>query len=172
MKLTEASEPSPHERENDFGGEDFIEIPTWFFMLSHHNLSELDHCLCISRGSKKLPIALCARCTGAVIGFVLSLFFFGWFQIASEFYLDIIAFLFPLPAIIDWGTQTLTPRKSHNVIRVPTGILYGFAILPAVYYLSSNLFRLSLSTLKPLAAFVVYFTLVWLIGRGKLRERP
>ena len=168
--MTESPEIRKPKDETEIGDDDFIEIPNWFFMLSHHGLSELDHCFCVSRGSKKLPIAFCARCTGAVVGFVASLFFFVWFLVSPEIYLDLIAFLFPIPAIIDWGTQSLTVRKSRNAIRFPTGFLYGFAILPTVNYLSTRLVRLSLSLFKPLFAFILYFGLVWIIGRKKLER--
>ncbi|MHA2059837.1 MAG: DUF2085 domain-containing protein, partial [Candidatus Ranarchaeia archaeon] len=163
--MTEPPE-NPEKIENvDDGDDDYVEVPNWFFLLSHHGLSELDHCFCISRGKGRLPIALCARCTGALVGFFASLFFFMWFLVSPEIYLDLIAYLFPIPAILDWGTQSLTSRTSRNAIRFPTGFLYGFAILPTINYLSIRLVRLSISLVKPLFAFILYFGLVWIIGR-------
>ncbi|MHA2407270.1 MAG: DUF2085 domain-containing protein [Candidatus Ranarchaeia archaeon] len=169
-KLKDSPENPESQRRTENREDDFLEVPNWFFMLSHHGLSELDHCFCISRGEGKLPIAFCARCTGALVGFFISLFFFRWFLVSPEIYLDIIGYLFPLPAIIDWGSQSTTPRTSRNAIRFPTGILYGFAIFPTINYLSMRLIHFSISFLKPLFAFILYFGLVWIIGRKKLER--
>ncbi|MDO4487809.1 MAG: DUF2085 domain-containing protein [Eubacteriales bacterium] len=69
---------------------------------------------------RQLPV--CARCTGILIGFliaVITLFFFR---------ADItVLLLMLLPLIIDGAVQRLTHYESNNILRLATGILFGFA---------------------------------------------
>lgn len=71
--------------------------------------------------NKKFPI--CARCTGELIGILLSIFIYAFFK-TSIF----INLLLMLPLILDGFIQLFTKYESNNFKRLITGILFGFAL--------------------------------------------
>ncbi|MHA1916759.1 MAG: DUF2085 domain-containing protein [Candidatus Ranarchaeia archaeon] len=170
MEELKRNEPNS-QSEGNSSDDLYSEVPSWFYFLSHHEIDELDHCICIDKKNSRLPFAFCARCSGSVIGFVISLILLSFSLNFSELILDIIAFIFPLPAIIDWGTQSIGKRKSKNIIRILTGILYGYAVLPTTHSLLSKVMDFSILFMKPLMAFLIYFVLVTIITKKKMEYR-
>ena len=70
---------------------------------------------------RKLPI--CARCTGELVGVLLSL-------LSCAFWLPpawVLALML-LPLIIDGTVQQLSSYESGNIRRLLTGILFGYGI--------------------------------------------
>lgn len=66
------------------------------------------------------PFILCWRCTGILIGGIISMMV----PLSRNYLL----FLFlVLPLLIDYGTQWLKWRESTNILRAITGVLCGFA---------------------------------------------
>lgn len=76
-------------------------------------------------------IHFCARCTGQLLGVLayLALLIAGGVLAFSVFILSVQLFfaLAPLPAAVDWLTQSLHRRQSTNGIRLATGLFLGMA---------------------------------------------
>lgn len=66
---------------------------------------------------------LCARCTGILIGLIIT-YLFGLWKYFGLFW----ALIFVIPLIIDGFTQLFQWRESYNEIRLITGILTGISI--------------------------------------------
>lgn len=91
-----------------------------FFLLSHHRPEKLHRTIHICLCGKN--IYLCARCTGISAGLISTLI--SGLNPPTLLYICLLATL-PLPAAIDWITQTYGFRESKNIIRVGTGFLLG-----------------------------------------------
>ena len=75
--------------------------------------------------SKKFPI--CARCTGELVGIVLSIFSCIFFKISL-----LAVVLLMLPMILDGGIQLFTSYESNNFRRFVTGFLFGYGLIMLV----------------------------------------
>ncbi|MGL4849048.1 MAG: DUF2085 domain-containing protein [Clostridium sp.] len=71
--------------------------------------------------NRKFPI--CARCTGELIGIIISCIFYKVFKL--NIIIDIIIMI---PMIIDGIIQLKTKYESNNFKRVITGILFGIGL--------------------------------------------
>lgn len=90
-------------------------------------LGEMSGCHQISDRSffihnKQFP--LCARCTGAFIGYIVGAIVFTWLQIPI-----LPALFFCVLMFIDWLLQRLNILTSTNFRRIITGFLCGFALI-------------------------------------------
>lgn len=109
-------------------------------------------CFCHRLPERSLTIfgytlPLCARCTGIVIGSILALIL-AYLNII----LSIIFYLMLLiPLIIDGVTQSLNYRKSNNLLRLTTGIIFGVGYVALLINLFLFLFIVSFSF------FVLFF---------------
>lgn len=110
-------------------------------------------------------ICPCARCfgmwTGLIIGFLLSSpFWLGIIRVPDRYFLLIfvIAWLFAVPAIVDWTTTKLKLRKGKNSIRVITGFLHGIGI--NIYF-----FILPIDVIFKIVTYVLYEIVFNLIRR-------
>lgn len=97
-------------------------------------------CHCLSDRSfyfrdKKFPI--CARCSGELLGFVLSIFLYKFYSLNI-----LINILLILPLLIDGFFQLLTKYESTNIKRLITGILFGYGFFNL--FLKSIFFTISL----------------------------
>ena len=72
---------------------------------------------------KQFPV--CARCTGAYIGFLSAPLFI--FNIVELNWLWTILLI--LPTIVDGLTQAYMNRESNNTLRLITGITYGVGLM-------------------------------------------
>jgi len=103
----------------------------YYLLLTHHPVSASDHTFYFQFGKTK--IYLCSRCSGMIIGVILSVFLTHLVdlilnvQFSSELALFIII-IFPIPGLIDWGTQKLLFRKSTTESRLFTGFIIGVAL--------------------------------------------
>ena len=68
-------------------------------------------------------LPLCARCTGELIGIIISIILF-WFWKPSV----IASLAMMLPLILDGSIQRLTKYESTNIKRLITGILFGIGL--------------------------------------------
>lgn len=75
---------------------------------------------CFVYHNRHLPI--CARCTGIVVGGMISLLIFNIFNIYLDYRIIIIL---AIPMIIDGGLQYLNYIPSNNNRRFITGIMFG-----------------------------------------------
>ncbi|MFX0049239.1 MAG: DUF2085 domain-containing protein, partial [Candidatus Hermodarchaeota archaeon] len=102
----------------------------YYLLLTHHPVSASDHTFFLQFGRTK--IYFCSRCSGMVIGIIISIFFTHLVQqildtpFSSELAL-LIVIIFPLPGLIDWGSQKLLFRKSTTESRLFTGFIIGVA---------------------------------------------
>ncbi|MHA1235061.1 MAG: DUF2085 domain-containing protein [Promethearchaeota archaeon] len=90
-----------------------------------------DHTFYFQFGRTK--IYFCSRCSGMIIGIIISVFFTHLFQmIVNPQFSSELAFLiiiiFPIPGLIDWGTQKLLLRTSTTESRLFTGFIIGIAL--------------------------------------------
>ncbi|MFX0077067.1 MAG: DUF2085 domain-containing protein [Candidatus Hermodarchaeota archaeon] len=102
----------------------------YYLILTHHDISASDHTFYFQFGRTK--IYLCSRCSGIVLGVIMSIFItYLVQQISNTSFSSEIAILlvtiFPLPGLIDWGTQKLMLRKSTTSSRLFTGFIIGVA---------------------------------------------
>ena len=106
-------------------GDNNLKSSTWTSLIAHNHWIRLD-----CRGGS---LRLCARCTGLIIGFVSLLGVMSFLDLKFFFYLSlpnqmIVCFLFAVPAIWDWTTQSWRLRSSTNMIRIVTGFCEGVGI--------------------------------------------
>ena len=77
------------------------------------------------------PLAVCARCTGIYVGFLLGLalypFLRGWRRLSLPS--GRVFFLFSAPIVLDTAANFLRLWDTANAIRLATGLIWG-TILP------------------------------------------
>jgi uncharacterized membrane protein len=95
------------------------------------------------------PLAVCARCTGIYLGFVLGLgiypFVRGWRGLSLPS--GRLFFLLSAPIVLDAAANFLRLWDAGNAVRLATGIVWG-TILP--FYFITGIAGLILSRKKPL----------------------
>ncbi|MCR1952211.1 DUF2085 domain-containing protein [Clostridium sp. DSM 100503] len=84
---------------------------------------------------RKFPI--CARCTGELLGIILSIFLYKIYSLEI-----LVNIFFILPMLIDGFFQLLTKYESNNIKRVIIGILFGYGFFNL--FLNSIFFTISL----------------------------
>ena len=84
-----------------------------------------------------LPFPVCARCTGILIGLLLAICTLGFWQPPVP-----ASLLFLLPMTADGLIQHLTRYESHNIRRLWTGLIWGYAVIALFVACSAWLFGL------------------------------
>ena len=79
---------------------------------------------------KGYQFPVCARCTGVILGELIAIVCLFLFKINWW-----ILLLLLIPMGFDWGLQFLKILKSNNIRRLITGLLGGFSLTYAYYYL-------------------------------------
>lgn len=96
----------------------------WNYLLSHRHYFDIP-----IFGSK---VQLCARCSGAALGFLALLLALPLVSSAvaqiSAGLLIVLSISLAIPAILDWITQTWGLRESTNPLRLLTGMGEGLGI--------------------------------------------
>ncbi|KPV62730.1 MAG: hypothetical protein AOA66_1226 [Candidatus Bathyarchaeota archaeon BA2] len=131
-----------------------------FLLLSHHRLEKLHRTIHISFRGRN--VYLCARCTGAYSG-ILSIFvacFLG-FDFPTWLYPPLFSVL-PIPAAVDFITQSCKLRESRNTIRVCTGYILGIGEGLFLLMLVRGMFHL---IPYALAIFGAYIFSIYVIAR-------
>lgn len=130
-----------------------------FLLLSHNMPENLDKTIHVKFLGRN--VYLCARCTGVYssISIVLVAWFLG-FDFPTWSYLPLFSIL-PIPAAIDWITQSCNLRESRNWIRVCTGSLFGVSQGLFLLMLIKSMFWLFL---QALAVVGVYLLSVYIIA--------
>ena len=103
----------------------------YYMLLTHHPISASDHTFYFQFGRTK--IYFCSRCSGMVIGIILSVFSTHLYQLIvnpqfSSELAFIVIIICPIPGLIDWGTQKLLLRTSTTESRLFTGFIIGIAL--------------------------------------------
>lgn len=83
---------------------------------------------------KQFPI--CARCTGIVLGIILSPLICIF--LPENIYVSIFLGSFML---LDGFTQLYGIRESNNITRLVTGLLFGYSIISFLFYLLNLIFN-------------------------------
>jgi uncharacterized membrane protein len=99
--------------------------------LTHHPISASDHTFFFQFGRTKFYF--CSRCSGVIIGALISMFSIHLFELISGANLNpefavFLCILLPIIGMIDWGTQKLKYRKSTTESRLITGFMIGIAL--------------------------------------------
>jgi len=125
-----------------------------FFILSHHTKENLHRTLHLKIHGK--DVYLCARCSGIVIGLIISILFR---QILTEIISQnpMIILLLPAPAMTNWVLQTMKLHESWNPTRIATGLLLGICWANMLYLFLADWSNKAfwLTTLLYLAIFLV-----------------
>jgi uncharacterized membrane protein len=139
----------------------------YYMILTHHPLSASDHTFYLKFGRTK--IYFCTRCSGVIIGGLIALFSTYLIQkiLQVEFSAEIallMCIIFPIPGIIDWGTQRLLLRKSTTESRLFTGFIIGMAL----HFMSYTYKYFFFTLIILISYFSIFGTLVYL---GYKKER-
>lgn len=132
------------------------------FLLSHHEREEREsRCFAIdSKGGRWI----CARCSGWVIGALISMT--AILGGATAFPGDLF-FLFPIPAFIDWGGRKLRFFQSDKKAGFITGMIMGLAVPGFVF----GAIRSEQYALAGFAIYLVAFTAITTAASRKGRIR-
>ncbi len=145
------------------------EPPSWEVLVSHHLPRRYDRTLCVTFPGKK-SIHFCARCTGQILGVLVYLaFWIAGSSLSFSIFVPAIQLLFvlaPLPAAVDWLTQSLYRRESSNVIRLASGLLLGMAWIDLLFLLLREEWPWFLAGVLVLALYVGILALVLKLTGG------
>ncbi|MHA1786058.1 MAG: DUF2085 domain-containing protein [Candidatus Helarchaeota archaeon] len=99
------------------------------FLLSHHSEEYFSRTIRITNS-----IRLCTRCTGMVLGFIISLLINFIFIPYMPWNLALLfMILMIIPPVLDWSTQRLKKRESNNKLRFITGFLLGVSFTMIIH---------------------------------------
>jgi len=140
----------------------------YYMLLTHHPVSASDHTFYFQLGRTK--IYFCSRCSGMIIGIIISVFSTHLFQrIVNPQFSSELAFLiiivFPIPGLIDWGTQKLLLRTSTTESRLFTGFIIGIAL----HFISFTR-EYYVLTLVMITVYFVIFFLFFYFGQKRLMK--
>lgn len=130
----------------------------YHLFLTHHPLSASDHTFYFQFGRTK--IYFCSRCSGMILGGIISIFFTHLIDLLFNFRLSpeialIGIICIPIPGLIDWGTQRLLLRKSTTTSRIITGFIIGVGL-----HLINFTYKYYFITITIL---IVYFSILFLL---------
>ena len=99
------------------------------------NTKKIAFCLCHRQEDRcveffGLEKFFCARCLGIILGIIAGAFCRILFQSVSLIFVAIMA----APLVIDGLTQTWGFRDSNNLLRLVTGVMFGFGMAMLVFY--------------------------------------
>lgn len=91
---------------------------------------KINFCICHQKPERTFRIKnfyfpVCSRCTGLIFGVLPFLMCFFFSIKINLFYIIFLT----IPLIVDGTTQTFGLRKSNNVLRFFTGVLFSFSLL-------------------------------------------
>ncbi len=111
----------------DRGCQDSKKPSVLYLILAHHPPSRIHRTVQVRVGRFQQPV--CARCLGQFISvlILLPILLLTGFNVSMPYWL-VITGLCPIPAIVDWTTQTVGHRESTNWLRILTGSMYGVSV--------------------------------------------
>lgn len=89
-------------------------------MFSHHPPCQYNRTFSIGK------FRFCTRCTGLIIGIIISLLFFP--EIRMNTILLFLSLLLPMPAVINFTLCEIGRIANNNYCRIFTGVLLGISI--------------------------------------------
>ncbi|MFX0147470.1 MAG: DUF2085 domain-containing protein [Candidatus Hodarchaeota archaeon] len=144
------------------------ERPFYNLLLTHHPISASDHTFYLKFGRTK--IYFCSRCSGVILGTIVSSFFFHLINLVFQISLSpeialILIICVPIPGLIDWGTQRLLLRKSTTTSRLLTGLIIGVGL--NLIYFTDKYYWITLTVIA--IFFSILFILMFLGYRKELK---
>lgn len=141
----------------------------YYLLLTHHPVDASDHTFYFQFGRTK--IYLCSRCSGIVLGVIMANFFVYLLQKISDTQFSpeialLIVIIFPIPGLLDWGTQKLQYRKSTTGSRLFTGFIIGVA----AYFISLTGEYYFLTLIITTVYFSILFLLMFIGQRRMIKE--
>ncbi|MFX1366390.1 MAG: DUF2085 domain-containing protein [Promethearchaeota archaeon] len=140
----------------------------YYMILTHHPLSAIDHTFYLTFGRTK--IYFCSRCSGVILGGLIALF--STYMIYNIFQVEVspeisllLCIVFPIPGLIDWGTQRLLLRKSTTSSRLFTGFIIGSAL----HFMSYTYKYYYYTVLLLVIYFTIFGVLVFLGHKKELK---
>jgi len=131
----------------------------------HHPYCQLNRTLQVSLFGKK--IVLCTRCTGQYSMMLLYLILSLLFEIKEP---AVLIYLLPLPATLDWLTQTIKWRESTTPIRLLTGGLFGIWLAVAVRHIIFWDSHILLQLLYQSIIYIMAVLLVLIAKKGSIDD--
>jgi uncharacterized membrane protein len=145
--------------------------PDWEILVSHHAPARYARTFGIRLRRRTLHV--CARCSGQLAGLaalVVLLLLGNHLPLPLvDPRAQVLIALAPLPAAVDWATQTAGGRESNNAIRLISGALLGFAFTDAVALLVLEKWTFFEGAVLVFGAYVVAL-LLFLFGTGAWRS--
>jgi uncharacterized membrane protein len=128
----------------------------WSMLLSHHPPSQYSRTYCF------FGIRICARCSGIVLGMLLSLllsFSLSWYIIV----------ILPLPTFVNFLLQELALIRSVNFLKTILTVPLGFYL----FILAKNLINLDLFWVALMIIYLLFieFILAYILIRNKRIEK-
>lgn len=80
-------------------------------------------------GNYQFPV--CARCTGMIIGYIISIVIIG----ITGYISTIVSIIFMGIMFLDWFIQFKKIEESTNVRRLITGVLGGIGVIGVIFYI-------------------------------------
>ena len=99
-----------------------------------------DYDRCVKAKVNKKTYYVCARCLGLYIGLITFLIVF--FSNVFFDYISIVlaAYIFPIPAFLDWSLHKFKKSQGTNVSRIITGFMVGITYAALIYLFVRNPF--------------------------------
>lgn len=108
---------------------------TFKYALSHHEPAE--YCKCFHWKLLGNDLYVCSRCLGIYLG-IISCLVLGISTLFSPLFLIVILAVFPSLALVDWALYAFKGFKSHNLVRLTSGLLLGVAYFSGILMILSN----------------------------------
>ncbi|VVB89644.1 Uncharacterised protein [uncultured archaeon] len=77
----------------------------------------------------KKSVRLCTRCTGIYLGIIATIILFLFTINIPHIFQLVIIFVFPIPAMLDWGLDKYNLRKGSNTTRFVSGFMLGICYI-------------------------------------------
>ena len=133
------------------------------FSISHHHPHQYNRCYRLGK------LHVCARCLG-LYPILITLIILQFYVTVPQKYENIIIFILPLPAIIDWASNFIFDLKGFNWLRTLTGFLLGIGLSRLIWLHIKNPFnKISLKALF-LYVLVVSFVISVKFMRNMLKH--
>lgn len=138
----------------------------FYALLAHHEPDKFYKTFEVSFFYKK--IRLCARCTGIYSGIIFTILYFLLSLHISHSIALIIIYVFPIPAILDWGIEKYNLWKGNNTTRLVSGFLLGICYVFLWTKFIRNPFDIEVWVIAIVYVIIAYFVLRY--SKGCLRR--
>ncbi|MEW6196869.1 MAG: DUF2085 domain-containing protein [Bacteroidota bacterium] len=132
----------------------------WGMLISHHPPCQYNRTISLGK------YRFCARCTGIMIGIIISFLFYSGIDINL---LLLLSFLLPLPAVFNFTLYEIGFINNNNFYRIITGLLLGISIGWAILNLLTNKIEYAFFSLLWIMILEIIVTII--LHRAKVLEK-